>query len=596
MLYSFFILPRRRTDENIMLELVKHCQDKLIFLPNIIYDSYFEYKNTITNNTLSNIVQNLNINLEYEIRNVIEYTPYQKCLIKFYDNNVKNCTFYNYYRTLLNCNDYDYDYDKLGIYYDENMCKKQLAIRIHSFFNQCKPRINIAENAPKFTNCVWLAVNLDSLNNYAINKNNLTPSAIIASNLEGYEEYAKETNIDIWKEDNSIYFIHKNGKNYCGHTLNQLLNATDSQQTLLKCNENYNFKLTELEDLYDLLLEINNTKSNNLIKLIKNILDNQRYSDLIAFKTMTSILDISQMQLLKEYFMCYFYLLNYLRFWPGPGYEIKVREINKNDIRIYMRNEIVNYFIPVIQEYREELAKILGDDWDKDILLMSKPYCTLAIKNEEIHNNGTVTYINVNSLHGRLVLLSRNLFCSAIYCENAMLYINAITSYLSMDVNNKNIKTVLQNLSNETMTNIFKRMLKQNLYYQDLQKEIKDKDSLIFNNMLQHYIKIKNDRDLFLPTFVDKNTIKIIDDKISIDKEEFKHNIQSMGIRFTEKINHVYAEAYQYYFAIYNYFTITTFIEENFIQKVGNINQYTNIYHTVNFEDSNKITNYYDFV
>jgi DNA-binding transcriptional MerR regulator len=227
---------------------------------------------------------------------------------------------------------------------------------------------------------------------------------------------------------------------------------------------------------------------------------------------------------------------------------------------------------------------------------MSKPYCTLAIKNEEIHNNGTVTYINMNSLHGRLVLLSRNLFCSAIYCENAMLYINAITSYLSMDVNNKNIKTVLQNLSNETMTNIFKRMLKQNLYYQDLQKEIKDKDSLIFNNMLQHYIKIKNDRDLFLPTFVDKNTIKIIDDKISIDKEEFKHNIQSMGIRFTEKINHVYAEAYQYYFAIYNYFTITTFIEENFIQKVGNINQYTNIYHTVNFEDSNKITNYYDFV
>lgn len=598
MLYSFFLLPRRKNDEDIIIELLNHCKNNLVFLPNIFYDSYLHYKKNITinSNDFSALMQCFNINLEFNIQDVIEYKPYHNNIIRFYDNSNKYCTFYNYYRTLLN----NINYNELGIYCNENMCKKQLANRIYSFVNHCSQRIDLNIEYNK-NNSIWLAVNSDSLIKYAKNKNDLTPSALIARNLEGYEEYANETNLDLWKEDTSIYLLHRHNNKYCGHSINQLINAVDSQKTLLSCNNDYHFKNNEIEDLQNLLIEINSPKTNNLLQLVNVVLNNQKYTDLQHFKSMTNKLTTSQMQLMKEYFMCYFYLLNYLRFWPGPGSEIKVREVNKHDARIYMRNEIVSYFMPVIQEYREELATTLGENWDKDILLMSKPYSILAVKNEEIYHNGNITCINMNSLHGRLVLLSRNLFCSAIYCENAMLYINAITSYLSLNVTKNNTRKILQQLSNETMSAIFQRMLNHNLYYQHLHNKSNDNDNIIFTNMLNYYNYNKNSNYLLLPTFVEEENLTYKDNKIYIPSNIFQHNSEHLGFKINHNygeynINNIYAEMYQYYFALYNYFTITNFLTSNIQQDVGNINQYINIYHTLNFEDSNKITHYYNFL
>lgn len=623
-MFSYLIYPHTKRTENIkylqdLFNIIKEMDYnylQIVQYPFLLKDNvdsidneYLFKKYNYSKKSIHTNFSISNINLRKHINKISNKTAIIPLIADDSDNLIsitKNIKNYNdLYRFLLQKT--DEEIEQLG-FYVLNTPMFNFLIRSYFFVKKNFHRIECKQLTIFSKIIYWNIVNFEIVQKYAKNKNDLTPSAIIARRFEGteeykeYKEYANETNLQLW-ESHSNYFLLFNldntFSNFYAFSIQQLLNNSDSQRTTLKFNDHRYFSNAEIKDLLSCLYDANCEIFDPLIDLLNDILNNQLIPDIYNFRHKIKELDTQEFNLLEQYFTCYFILLNYLRFWPGVPFEIFTRVISNKDTRIYARNEIVSLFLPVIQEYRELLAPFLGEDWDKNLLLMSQLNKSMDFKAYNIKDENGIQILNVNGLHDRLVLLSRNLFCAAIYCENAMLYINAIMYYVYYNetITTQNIADKLQSLCDRTVPSIMARFLEHNEYTKSI---IAKKEQNIYNAMFDYYNSINNtmNENKIVPTFVENDTNLIsVDNKLQIPIKDFHNCLDKLHLLDTNKSDEkLFHDAYRYYLNIYLYTNITTYLNGNYHFSIGDVEDYNNLYHSNATQDNNIITHYYTFV
>lgn len=491
-------------------------------------------------------------------------------------------------------------------------------------------KLNVRKN-----NTYWLCVSNSKINTFS-NRNMLTPAARAAVN-EGkiYAEYTNETMLNLWTYNKCKYF-------FIFYSLNNTSNAYSLQDlenaivdnTLFKENKNDEFPLYALTDLIELLEHSNCTYFTSLLKSLRKILAHKNSYLLCEFYRNYCEKTIAEQILIRKYFYCYFLLVNYSRFWLGPGHSMQHCTVNKDSLLLLYRDKQIQRIIILLQSYQEKIKDFLGDNWYDNLYLFTDFNTKLIDSYEDIHRNGVTKTYNSSKLYDRIQLITEGTFCMATNCEQAKYIIYAIIVYLKgtnfIEINDHiEIKNYLQTLTDEILPLIVQDMLKTNPITQQLTNPTYEYD--IYKNMSGYYYILKNtSNDLVLENanndLVLENTIKdlIFKDlpneqrqllavplfllpldycKLQLDNSIIRVPINQVTkmlkfLKIEARANNSYElfdKPYEYYNVVFEYQLLQNYLRNNCKQDIGDLNQYYNIYHTTSKEDATNITNYVEY-
>lgn len=531
-------------------------------------------------------------------------------------NNLMNFTIIKYrYHEILNCLIRTSDKTtEDGVIYRFNMSFENLARRLDLYY--LKSDIN-----PRTNNTHWLFSNSHYITN-ATNKNMLTPSARIARTLGAeYAEYATETMYEMWKNSNCKVFLCYSNKN-----IRYLYSMDDIKNNIsdyvFKLDQHSEFTTKEIIDLILLLKEANYSFLTELCNMLQKVIVNKRNIIANNFTNIYHNLQIDQQILIKKYFYCYFMLINYSRFWLGPGHTMDHSSIKqRNPILIY-REQNIQRIIILLQSYRQEITLFMEENWDSNLYLFSDYNIILTPFNESVTRMGITNTYNTSKLYDRIQLLSQGLFCMAIFCEQSKYIINTIVFYLGdININNSYLETkkFMQNLSDKILPLIVNDLLASNLYQKQLTNPTYEYD--IYIRMIAYYYLLKEKeiptfyaeflkpylqtplineqrQSLAIPIFLfpaDYCKLKL-DNITDVPIDRVKKCLKFLKLDVRDNSNYeLFNKAYEYYTVIYEYQILTEYISNNCKQNIGNLQQYSDIYHTTSIEDANNISQYVNY-
>lgn len=502
-------------------------------------------------------------------------------------------------------------------FYRFNMPLEKFAERLDLLYNYSNKILN---------NVRWLFVNLN-ISVHTINAKYLTPAARIASTLgDDYAKYAQETMLDVWKNnDCKIYllYIHKNNKIY-GFSLQDIRNAIVND--VFKMDDDTEFPIEHVNDLISLLKDSNYTLFTPLYNMLQKVVVHKRNLISKNFTSCYNNLNDNQQTLLKKYFYCYFMLVNYSRFWLGPGTNMDHDNVSPRSLLLLYRERQIQRIIYLLQSYREEITLFMNENWDNNLYLLSDFDNILPTAYQNIVRMGVTTTYNCSKLYDRIQLLSEGLFCMAIFCEQAKYIINSIIVYLGKSTNIKNsrdfieIKSVMQSFTDEILPLIVNDLLNTNNY----QKQVinptheyniytrmfayyyllkREEIPVNFQELLQAYLlPLYNEQKqlLTVPLFVfpnDYDNLTITDNQIinlPIDKVKECHQFLNLEVKNNNSYE-LFTKAYDYYSVVFEYQVLTDYINNKYKQNIGNLQQYHHIYHTSTIDDVNDITKYVNY-
>lgn len=614
--YLFFLLPADTHDNQRIQLLFKQYEHCDLLLTTLIANPVFIQTQTIKN-PFSTISGEITKEFNYPNCLLLDNIILENLLTS---DNIITLKFYDYYRLLFLC-------DNLSQYgvMCYNMDRVNLASRLASFVNDKVMRHRFTHTYQK-QKAKWLISNFQYVINCADNRDYLTPSAHLAlhSNVIDLQlEYGQETNKDSWlvqwQLNNIPFLLFKLQQKILAFTASEIMAniSVDGNQIYYNIqNVKHVFSHEDLLDLQLLLTDVNCDVFNTLLCKVNNVISNSCEGSLENFHNQYNSFDETTKHLIKQYFVCYFLLLNYIRGWPGPPYDITKSYNNK--LQNVVRAEFVNLMIATIQQFSEQIANVWAEKWDHNLRLMTRPNKILRI-NMEQHAN--VLY-DSNSIRGRLELLSRGLFCAGVFCETSMLYINAIMGYLQL--NTEQINNVIQEESKQ----IYQYILQRNNFNSCINNHELSGNNIykyMFNYyhllmyVTSHLIPNSNMKNiaqysekyltninlpianinLLVPLFIMPhvyNKLKKVNGKLQVPKQEVVNCLSILG--FSVNLDNpnltyeLFTKAYQYYFDIYMYISIKNYKEI----EIPHISMYDQVQHTTIIEDSKNILQYVDYI
>lgn len=627
MFFSRLILPQQKDNFNNLNNLIT----ELSFLQPINYYALLNHSNNLHSSRELIIQRIQRINISDEIVHIKEYPSVTEINISdnrlrsyfIQDNNIPSFFLnsdladnistlernkFRFYDILTDlCMTPDSTIEKVLFRFNTSL--KNFASRINRIYN--------SKNIRK-ENTYWLFTNFNEMKNVS-NVNYLTTAAKLAL-TKGikYQNYTSEIMLDRWQNSNCEIFLKYFDINdqVIGFSLQDIKNAI-VDNILFKIDNDTEFPILALEDLIDLLEESNCSYFTTLLAKLKEVLINKNNLITQGFSITYNLITEDQKILIRKYFYCYFLLLNYASFWIGPGYPMQNNIIIEKNLLLLYREKQMYRIIFLLQNYRNVITGFLGNDWDNNLYLLVDFDTFLPNEYQICNEQGVRQSYNSSKIYQRIQLLSKGFFCMGIFYEQAKYIINAIVVYLGakdlIDSNNT-INNFMQNLTNEILPLIAQDMLNTNLYTKQLINPTEDYN--FYKRMsAYYYLLLKQDskheqEETSMPRFNLPNDQRqllavplfllpsaycklqldnIIKVPIDAVKETFK--FLKMQVHNNTPFE-LFNKPYEYYSVIFEYHTLERYLKKGSIQDIGDLSQYSNIYHNTGVEDATNITQY----
>lgn len=316
-----------------------------------------------------------------------------------------------------------------------------------------------------------------------------------------YDEYFDLQSVDLEYYSEWLLNWENNIKNYLNKVKNYFLNYTmlrhwnDENAKLMFANVKLDVVGYSLSDVYSRISEDGNFISypiksdikfkysvkelRGILKVMKNAalsketqkilqkivdrnVDSEKYYIVKYYK------DKELFELFKLYFATSLWIIHFVRYWNGPGYEVLNKKwdvFNKSKTNIFSRNPIVTYMVNYFFNIQDKITKkieifdaqniennknFLTRDWESYIHLLSGPTEKDILDDNLEILVGKSKLFNKNTLSGVIKSFFYNNYCMGFSGAEAgnMQYTVAYYLELATFLSNKDLKNLDENTTN----------------------------------------------------------------------------------------------------------------------------------------------------